>query len=203
MTRAEKVAQPLARHKSRTVSDTVDPRAERTRALISEAFLHWLGRRPYTRIGVSDIARKAGVGRATFYAHFDSKDALLRAELDRAVLPMLVPLPNDPCRVDGTALFAHLQHARDIYRALTGGTSRAVTERIIQDALEAHVALILAQSSGRLADTHAAPTFVPRFVAATLLTLIAWSLEQTEAPTPAELQALFRRLVGRALQLGD
>jgi hypothetical protein len=41
--------------------------------------------------------------------------------------------------------------------------------------------------------------FAARFVASTLLTLLAWSLEQAAPPTPAELQITFRLLVGRAL----
>jgi hypothetical protein len=43
------------------------------------------------------------------------------------------------------------------------------------------------------------PTFAPRFVASTLLTLIAWSLEQPSVLSPDELQEIFRSLVGRAL----
>jgi len=40
---------------------------------------------------------------------------------------------------------------------------------------------------------------MPRFAAGTLLALIAWSLEQAAAPSPADLQRAYRTLVGRAL----
>lgn len=42
---------------------------------------------------------------------------VLRAELARVVLPMFAELPEDCCLVDCTMLFAHVQHARDIYRS--------------------------------------------------------------------------------------
>jgi len=186
----------VAKQKSESVSQSADPRAEKTRALITTSFIALLSRRSYDRIRVSDITRKARIGRATFYAHFASKDALLEAELARIVLPMLAELPDDACLVDCTRLFAHVQHARDVYRSLTGGSTRFVTERIVQDALEARINAILAARSD-VGPT--APEFAPRFVASTLLTLLAWSLEQLAAPAPAVLQETFRSLVGRAL----
>jgi hypothetical protein len=63
-----------------------------------------------------------------------------------------------------------VQHARDIFRSLTGGPAHVVTERIIQDALETRIAAVVAARGDVPAMT---PTFVPRFVASTLLTLIA------------------------------
>jgi hypothetical protein len=114
MTSSHRGNLPPAKQKSRGVSQARDPRAERTRALIAAAFIALVSRRAYGRIRVSDITRKAGVGRATFYAHYESKDALLRAEVVRVVLPMLVELPGDHCLVDCTKLFAHVQHAREI-----------------------------------------------------------------------------------------
>ena len=187
-------------HKSPAVLEIGDPRPERTRAQISSAFAHLISRRPYVRIRVSDITKKAQVGRATFYAHFASKDALLRAELRRIVHPMVSPLPGDPCLADCTALFAHLHHARQIYRSLMAGESRAITERIVQDAIEERVKQIMLPSQTGAHDAQGSQAFVPRFVASTMLALIAWSLEQTEAPAPAELQSLYRSLVGRALE---
>lgn len=190
----------VPRQKSRSVAEATDPRAEKTRGLISAAFLALINRRPYERIRVSDITRKAGVGRATFYAHFESKDALLRAELGRVVLPMLVELPGDPCLVDCTNLFAHVQQAREIYRSLMAGTARVGNERMLQDAIEARIASALVVPSAQAKAAAPTPGFLPRFVAGTILTLIAWSLEQAVAPPPSDLQNAYRALVGHVLQ---
>ena len=186
----------VAIQKSRSVAEVVDPRVAKTRASIAAAFAGLLMRRPYDRIRVSDITRKAAVGRATFYAHFANKDALLQAELVRVVSHTLVDTAKESCLVECTKLFAHMQHARDIFRSLTGGPAHVVTERMIQDALETRIAAAVAARGDVPAMT---PTFAPRFVASTLLTLIAWSLEQSSAPSPEELQEIFRSLVGRAL----
>jgi AcrR family transcriptional regulator len=186
------------KHKSKSVAKGGDPRPQRTRQLISSAFVVLLGRRPYDRIRVSDITRKAQIGRATFYAHFATKDDLLQAELERIVVPMLVACPGESCPMDCTKLFAHIQHGRVLYRALMAGSTRAVTERLVQDVLEARVCSIL-EACGK--GVPRAPDFVPRFVASTILTLLAWSLEQPLPLAPPALQETFRSLVAGSLGL--
>jgi AcrR family transcriptional regulator len=185
----------LAKQKSQSVVQALDPRAVKTRRRIAEAFAALLGRRSYGLIRVSDITRRAQVGRATFYAHFASKDALLSAELVRVPMTLLTELPGEPCLVDCSQLFAHVQHASQVYRLLTAGPGGAVGARIIQDALEARVAALLADQGAH----GAAPAFVPRFIASTIMTLIAWSLEQPVVPAPAKLQEVYRTLAGGAL----
>jgi AcrR family transcriptional regulator len=184
------------KHKPRCVSKAPDPRSERTRGLITRAFFDLLGRRGYDRIRVSDITRKAHVGRATFYAHFASKDALLKSELNRVVVPMLVARHGDRCHIDCTMLFAHIQHSRDLYRSVMAGSTRVITERLVQDVLEARIGAILA---ARGEATPPAEEFVPRFVASTILTLLAWSLEQSVSRAPSELQDTFQLLTASAM----
>ncbi len=189
----------VAKQNSKSVPGQIDPRVEQTQAAVAEAFVALLSRRTYDRIRVSDITRKARVGRATFYAHFTSKDDLLRSQLVRMVVPSVLELPNDPCLVDCTQLFSHVQQVRDIYRSITSGPSRVITERIVQDAFEARINEIVLQRAARGGIGAQTPAFIPRFVASTLLALVAWSLEQTVTPAPMELQKNFRALVGGAL----
>ena len=202
MTSVRRRKGPVAEHKSPTVAKSIDPRVQKTRARIAHAFVELIARRPYFRIRVSDIARKAGIGRATFYAHFASKEALLRDQFERIVLPMVVELPGDACLVDCTRLFAHVRHTPHIYRSLSAGPGGAVTDRIVQDALEMRVAGLVAERIARDGKPVPSPGFVPRFVAGTVMTLIAWSLEQQPPPTAAGMQSAYRSLVGRALDGG-
>lgn len=57
--------------------EKVDPRVKRTRELILRAFGELLGRKAFEAITVQDIADRATVNRATFYAHFQDKYDLL------------------------------------------------------------------------------------------------------------------------------
>jgi AcrR family transcriptional regulator len=55
----------------------LDPRVRRTRLLLEQAFMDVLKEKGFQTITVQDIAQRAGVNRATFYAHFDDKYNLL------------------------------------------------------------------------------------------------------------------------------
>ncbi|MFN2120208.1 MAG: TetR/AcrR family transcriptional regulator [Anaerolineales bacterium] len=72
----------------------LDPRVVRTRRLLEQAFADVLREKGFQAATVQDITSRAGVNRATFYAHFADKYALLdhtitqgfRAEIDRRML---------------------------------------------------------------------------------------------------------------------
>ena len=54
-----------------------DPRITRTRGLLEQAFMEVVAEKGFQSVSVQDITDKAGVNRATFYAHFADKYALL------------------------------------------------------------------------------------------------------------------------------
>jgi len=58
------------------VRSSEDPRTTRTRHLLVEAFNALLHEKGFQAMTVNDIATRATVNRATFYAHFDDKYAL-------------------------------------------------------------------------------------------------------------------------------
>jgi AcrR family transcriptional regulator len=79
---------------SRSAPQQLDPRVVRTRRLLEQAFAAVLRERGFQAATVQDITRRAGVNRATFYAHFADKYALLdhtiregfRAEIEQRML---------------------------------------------------------------------------------------------------------------------
>ncbi len=62
---------------TKPLTTRVDPRAQRTRALLQWALGELLTERSLASVTIADITRRATVNRATFYAHFRDKDALL------------------------------------------------------------------------------------------------------------------------------
>lgn len=65
----------------------VDSRILQTQTALSRAILELASERPVSQIPVSEVARRAGINRATFYNHYLSPGSLLAAvvgrELDR------------------------------------------------------------------------------------------------------------------------
>lgn len=198
----------LTKQKSGSVSQvqrgvTKDERVVRTRKQLDAAFVELLCRRAYGNIRVSDIARKARVGRATFYAHYRSKDELLRSQFDRIVAPMLAIKRDDPCLLDASALLKHVQTAPRLFQALVVGPESGSGPRILRECFERRVrqALELRES-----DTYASGAsfamqraIVTRAVASSLLASIACWVESGMSQPVEEVQAIFSRLVAGGL----
>lgn len=56
----------------------MDRRQKKTREAIFKAFISLLSKKEFNHITVGEIIELADVGRATFYAHFETKDFLLK-----------------------------------------------------------------------------------------------------------------------------
>jgi AcrR family transcriptional regulator len=184
----------LIKHKSATVSDVHGNSAKRDRRVIRSsrqidaAFVELLGRRAYGNIRVSDITKKAGVGRATFYAHYSS--------------PMLAAQRNDFCPLDATAFFAHVTASPQIYRALTGPEAGRAP-RILRDCIEQRVRQALPERASRtVADSFDIQKVITtRFVATSLLSVLECWVESNACEPAQGLQAIFSKLVGGGLAL--
>jgi AcrR family transcriptional regulator len=76
---------------------SVDPRVKRTHKLIRQAFVELLLEKDLASISIQDIADRATVNRATFYAHFPDKyalfDSILRESFQRELVQHLPPEP--------------------------------------------------------------------------------------------------------------
>ena len=85
-----------------TLEPRIDPRVTRTQKLIRDALNSLIEEKSFEAISVQDIAERATVNRATFYAHFTDKFALLNTIVREDVAALLAegdPLNSTDTRV--------------------------------------------------------------------------------------------------------
>ncbi|WP_417060775.1 TetR/AcrR family transcriptional regulator [Ellagibacter isourolithinifaciens] len=98
----------------------MDRRVRKSRAAIFGAFEELLRQKSYASITVGDIIETADVGRTTFYAHFQTKDALLDELCKDIFAHVIAPAPEKghSCSSDSTEeqllhVLCHLAEQRD------------------------------------------------------------------------------------------
>src|SRR5438132_12615932 len=77
---------------------SVDPRVKRTSQLLQKAFMELFLERGIASISIQDITERATVNRATFYAHFPDKyallDSIIREQFQQAAASKLTSSPS-------------------------------------------------------------------------------------------------------------
>ncbi|HZQ38379.1 MAG TPA: TetR/AcrR family transcriptional regulator [Dehalococcoidia bacterium] len=192
-----------------------DRRVLRSRRLLQEALVALILERGYDAVTVQAVLDRADVGRATFYAHFDGKEALLLSlfeELRASLQHELAGItPHTVARFgEGhgllTPLFAHAAHNRRLYRALLGSRDGATLLRYLREALATPMRehLRSAVAEHRVTPAIDVEIVVTAFVSAVLGVLVWW-LETERSQAPAEMDRAIERLmalgIGGALDL--
>jgi AcrR family transcriptional regulator len=93
--------------------------------------------RPFDRITVDDIVEHAGIGRSTFYRHFETKEALIdeiaTTEIERLVdltFPLLNAIDSRACCM---ALASYVNDHRTLWSVLlTGGASAIMRDTFVR-----------------------------------------------------------------------
>jgi len=98
-------------------------RVLRTRATIEQAFVELILEKGYDNVNVEDITNRADVARATFYAHYPNKEALLAAVFSRLIGGLHESFASDEsdwfhARHNAVGIMClHAQQMQDLYKA--------------------------------------------------------------------------------------
>jgi len=98
-------------------------RVARTKAAIEDAFIALVLERGYERVAVEDITDRADLARATFYAHYPNKHAVLFSVSDRLTEDLMQRIAHQdgPRHVAGwdaiQTAYHHAAEKPDLYRA--------------------------------------------------------------------------------------
>jgi len=101
----------------------VQRRVARTKAAIEDAFVQLVLEQGYERVAVEDIADRADLARATFYAHYPNKEAVLLSVSNRLTENLMQRIayqggPWNVVRRDALqTAYKHAAENPDLYRA--------------------------------------------------------------------------------------
>ena len=177
-----------------TVS-TTDRRVQRTRELLLDALRVLMSERGYERLTIQNLLDHAGVGRATFYTHFSSKDDLLVTSVGGLRGWLAHQAVHRPAERLAFTLpfFEHLASHRGLYRQCVR-RGEITVGREIRTMLRGLIRDDLARQTGAASDA-ASVALMTEYLVGALWSTIAWWMA-SEVPMPAaEVDRTFRRLV--------
>jgi AcrR family transcriptional regulator len=173
----------------------VDIRVQRTREALLTALRELLMERGYERLTIQQIIDRAQVGRATFYAHFQSKEELLEASIDGLATWLKHAWAFAPSGPLGFTLpfFQHLHGHQQIYRTTITRERETTVPRFIRRMLRTLVATDIAnrRTPGVSDDTAALAT---QFVVGSLWSTITWWMNAGPVLSPDEINARFQQM---------
>jgi AcrR family transcriptional regulator len=114
-----------------------DRRIRRTQRSLQEALITLTLEKGFDAVTIRDITERADVGYATFFRHYDDKEALLADVLDsmsQEFRLLLAPhsIVTDPERM-GTLLFQYVEKNASLVRVLLDSTNTMMLLRPIQE----------------------------------------------------------------------
>ena len=178
-----------------------DQRSRRTRGWIIESFNRLILSRHYDGFSTTEVARKAGVGRSTFYEHFRGKEDVLQHAMKQMLeaLADIAAESSDPKRTK--MLVEHIgTHRPQAFRILDGPAGRTASGQ-----LASLIETRLAISCGRNGARPVVPiALVAAQIAGAQLGLLRAWVEPAEEPcSSTELAAALHRSTRGLASLGS
>ena len=183
----------------------MDRRQQKTRAAIFQAFSTLLAEQSYNHITVQEIIDLANVGRTTFYAHFETKDALLKA-LCENLFGHIISSAKDCTHTHGLysngnapkSIFCHLlQHLQENDNNVLGLLSCESSEIFLRyfkdslnDLIQSQFVVQNHHTNKRLPDD-----FLVNHISGSFVEMVLWWIKGRMKQTPEELDRYFRAVI--------
>ena len=175
------------------MSEKKDRRRQRTRHLLSQAFVELLREKGYNAITVSDIIDRANIGRSTFYSHYRDKDDLFVNELDRVIeaLSHQIPEQEEMPFFPSLGLFRHVGEQYELYKALLWTPGIDLLIKHMQKSLSHRIEQGFQKSQMK---SEVPIPIIANFIAGSFLTLLKWWLENKMVYSPEKMDDIFKKL---------
>lgn len=175
---------------------TTDRRIQRTQDHLRQAMAELIVQRSYESISIRDLAAAAGVGYATFFRHYPTKDALLLDLLQRSIQDLARLLPPgvdaDPAE-EGRVIFTHAAQHEQLYRILLRGEG---TLSLLEQVQAAAVSEVMDRFAGQREPAIPLEILSHHLVASSIA-LIAWWLQRGQPYPPERMGQIYAEMIMR------
>jgi AcrR family transcriptional regulator len=191
-----------------TASKTMDRRQRKSRAALQQALLTLIATKAFEAVTIDDVTAEADVARATFYAHYKDKLALL-LEAGTALIDELAEMVGDEADMEGgiydgvavSKIFEHAAEHQPLYLLIISGEGGSPVRARVFEAFEKAALRVfgrMAAQDGRTPRTPL-PLAATAYVGAMLRTVEHW-LEAGTPTSPQEITAEFLRAQAGGLE---
>ncbi len=167
-----------------------DRRYKRTQRSLAEALISLTLEKGYFAVSIRDITERADVAYATFFRHYQDKDALLDEVLDvflDDMMKVLHPWPSQDPEAAGRQIFEYVQAHAELCRVLLGSKGKT---NLIQRLLNANQVMPLPGADSVIPPDVAAYHFTSSSIA-----LIEWWLDHSTLYSPERMGQIFAALI--------
>ena len=179
----------------------MDRRQRKTREAIFKAFIELLSEKEFSQITVGEIISRADVGRATFYAHFETKEFLLKALCEELFCHIFDAMNHEhpehrhlfDCEAPASVflhLFQHVRNNDNNLLKLLSGRNNALFLQYFRSNLQrlviSQLPLFAARKSARLPED-----FWTDHVAATFVETLRWWISHGLQESPETITEYF------------
>ena len=189
----------------------MDRRQQKTREAIFHAFSTLLEKKSYNHITVQEILDTANIGRSTFYAHFETKEELVKS-LCRELFDHIIGTAMD--KQDTHGLYActnaphsvichilqHLQENDNNILTLLSCESSPIFMSYFKSGMEE---LVRSQLLGDTALPGVPREFLVNHIAGSFVEMVQWWLDGGRKETPQTLDGYFRTVTEPLLTGGN
>ncbi len=183
----------------------MDRRQKKTKNAIFQAFSELLAKKHYNQISVQEIIDKADIGRTTFYAHFETKDYLLKdlcEELFGHIIDTAMGLPHGhyhySCGNETDSVFLHLiRHLQENDTNILGLLSSQNNEiflRYFKENLK-HLIKIQYADTGKLNNSKLPEEYLINHISSSFVETVDWWLSNNMKETPEQLTEYFLSVI--------
>ncbi len=179
----------------------MDRRQKKTREAIFKAFTTLLSEKNYNQISVQEIIDTADIGRTTFYAHFETKDFLLKElceELFDHIIDTAMGLPHGhyhySCGNANDSVFLHLlRHLQEDDRNILELLSSQNNEMFLRYFKSNLKKLILSQyaDKGLLQNSKLPEDYLVNHISSAFVETVSWWLSRKMEESPEVITEYF------------